>query len=103
MFPSDYPFLVYFHTLQVCEDPTLAGTSRYTPYESPLKQFKSYRYHPEYLAEVPRGFRSLTYSHGIDPHKPLCRYELAGGVCNDDLCEGQHVRNMGLSGASNKQ
>ena len=76
-----------------------AKGSDFTPYESPLKQFKSYRFRPEYLAEVPSGFRSLTYSHGIDPDKPLCRYELAGGICNDKSCDGQHFRGLGLSGA----
>lgn len=73
---------------------------RFIPYESPLKQFKSFRYHPDYLAEVPHGFRSMTYIHNIDPERPICRYELDGGVCNDDSCDGQHFRNMSLSGAS---
>lgn len=71
----------------------------YTPYESPLKKFKSYRYHPEYLNEVSQGFRSLTYSHSIDSNKFLCQHETAGDLCNDDSCEGQHFRSMGLSGA----
>ncbi len=75
---------------------------KFTPYESPLKKFKSYRYHPEFLAEVPHGFRSMTFIHDIDSEKPVCRYELAGGVCNDDSCDGQHFRNMGLSGASQR-
>ena len=72
---------------------------RFTPYESPLKQFKSYRYHPAYLKEVSSGFRSLTYSHTIDSDIPICRYEL-GGVCNDDSCKNQHLRGIGLNGAS---
>lgn len=70
----------------------------FTPYESPLKQFKSFRYHPQYLKEVSNGFRSLTYSHTINPEIPLCRYEL-DGVCNDDSCQSQHLRDIGLSGA----
>ena len=77
----------------------ISKPAHFTPYESPLKQFKSYRYYPGYLSEVSRGFRSLTYSHGIDPEKPICRFESAGGVCNDDSCDGQHFRNMSLSGA----
>lgn len=68
----------------------------FTPYESPLKQFKSFRYHPRYLKEVSNGFRSLTYSHTINPEIPLCRYEL-DGVCNDDSCQSQHLRSIGLS------
>ena len=71
---------------------------QFTPYESPLKQFKSFRYHPQYLAAVSNGFRSLTYSHTINPDIPLCRYEL-NGVCNDDSCQSQHLRSIGLSGA----
>ncbi|TKA58743.1 hypothetical protein B0A49_11590 [Cryomyces minteri] len=51
---------------------------RYTPYESPLKCFKTYRYHPEYLQNVAGGFRSLTYSHNIDSGQPLCQFEAAG-------------------------
>lgn len=77
--------------------------AKFKPYESPLRHFKSYRYHPAYLSEIPRGFRSLTYSHGINPGKPLCRFETAGGVCNDDSCDGQHFRDMGLSGALQDQ
>lgn len=68
----------------------------FTPYDSPLKQFKSFRYHPQYLEEVSSGFRSLTYSHTINPNIPLCRYEL-DGVCNDDSCQRQHLRSVGLS------
>ncbi|KAL1638742.1 hypothetical protein SLS58_008665 [Diplodia intermedia] len=71
--------------------------SFYTPYESPLKQFKAYRYHPQYSQEVPGGYRSLTYSHEIDPMKPLCPFEAAGGICNDSACDGQHFRTMGIS------
>ena len=70
----------------------------YTPYESPLTQFASYRFHPQYVSEVPGGFRSLTYSHQIDPHKPLCRWELAGGICNDSSCDYQHFRQLPLTG-----
>ena len=70
----------------------------FTPYQSPLKQFKSFRYHPQYLKEVSSGFRSLTYSHTINPDSPLCRYDL-DGVCNDDSCQSQHLRSVGLSGA----
>ena len=73
--------------------------TRFTPYESPLKQFKSYRYHSNYVSEVSEGFRSRTYSHAIDPDKPICRYEVTGGTCNDDSCDSQHFKSIGLSGA----
>jgi hypothetical protein len=41
----------------------------------------------------------MTFSHLIDPVKPLCRFESVGGTCNDDSCEGQHFRDMNISGA----
>ncbi|KAJ5048397.1 hypothetical protein NUH16_006895 [Penicillium rubens] len=70
---------------------------RFTPYTSPLRTFKAYRYHPRYTEDVPSGYRSLTYSHDIDSMKYMCPYELAGGVCNDRSCEFQHLRDMTLS------
>ncbi|KGO38887.1 hypothetical protein PEX2_072220 [Penicillium expansum] len=70
---------------------------RFTPYTSPLRTFKAYRYHPHYADDVPSGYRSLTYSHNIDSMKYMCPYELAGGVCNDRSCEFQHLRDMTLS------
>ena len=79
---------------------TLIEHPRFVPYESPLRKFKSYRYHPEYSKDVSGGFRSMTYSHQIDPEKPICRFEAAGGTCNDDECDSQHFRGMGLDGAS---
>lgn len=60
--------------------------------------FKDYRYHPDFLRNVPGGFKSLTYSHNIDPHKALCPFEVQGGKCNERACEGQHFGGMGLSG-----
>ncbi|KAL3422688.1 hypothetical protein PVAG01_06844 [Phlyctema vagabunda] len=69
----------------------------FTPYESPLKQFRAYRFHPDFKKDVPGGYRSITYSHKSDPNQELCRYELAGGFCNDGDCDLQHFRNIGLS------
>ncbi|CAI7650288.1 unnamed protein product [Penicillium crustosum] len=76
--------------------PAISG-QRFTPYTSPLRTFKAYRYHPHYAEDVPSGYRSLTYSHNIDSMKYMCPYELAGGVCNDRSCEFQHLRDMTLS------
>lgn len=45
------------------------------------------------------GFKSLTYSNKINPQQELCRFELAGGVCNDDKCDMQHFGKIGLAGA----
>ncbi|KAL4788679.1 hypothetical protein BJX76DRAFT_315397 [Aspergillus varians] len=70
---------------------------KFSPYTSPLKLFKAYRYHPNYNDNVSGGYRSLTYSHNIDPLKYLCPFETSGGVCNDRSCEYQHFRDMALS------
>ncbi|KAH8423486.1 uncharacterized protein LDX57_001246 [Aspergillus melleus] len=70
---------------------------KFSPYDSPLKHFNAYRYHPNYCGDITQGFRSLTYSHNIDPMKYLCPFEAAGGVCNDRSCEFQHFRDMTLS------
>ncbi|KAJ5992768.1 hypothetical protein N7451_008492 [Penicillium sp. IBT 35674x] len=73
------------------------SNSRFTPYVSPLRSFKAYRYHPGYTEDVSDGYRSLTYSHDIDSMNYFCPYELAGGVCNDRSCQFQHFRDMTLS------
>ncbi|KAL2002863.1 hypothetical protein VTN02DRAFT_5700 [Thermoascus thermophilus] len=70
---------------------------QFSPYLSPLRYFKAYRYHPKFLEEVSGGYRSLTYSHNIDPMKAVCPFEAAGGICNDHSCEFQHFRDMSLS------
>ena len=93
-----YPSLMLADQIQVQKLESNHLLGHFTPYESPLKQFKSFRYHPHYLEEVSGGFRSLTYSHTINPDIPLCRYDL-DGVCNDDSCPSQHLRSVGLSGA----
>ncbi|ODH39095.1 hypothetical protein ACO22_02027 [Paracoccidioides brasiliensis] len=86
-----------------CPDPTKDNedTRRvnhyFTPYNSPLKLFRAYRYHPRFTEDINGGFRSLTYSHKIDPHNYICPYEAAGGSCNDRSCEYQHFRDMALS------
>ncbi|KAH8816918.1 hypothetical protein F5884DRAFT_777900 [Xylogone sp. PMI_703] len=77
------------------EEPIIANDF-FTPYMSPLRYFRAFRFHPEFRKQIDGGFRSLTYSHKIDLNKPLCRYELAGGICNDSTCELQHFRDMGL-------
>lgn len=82
------------------EKETNSRTSYYRPYESVLTQFKDFRYHPDYLDKVSGGYRSLTYSHAIDPTTQLCMYEAAGGQCNDKACRDQHFKTMALSGAS---
>jgi len=79
-------------------DGTSTSTARADlDYKSPLTMFRSYRFSPRYLDSVRDGYRSLTYSHKIDPMKPMCLYELAGGSCNDDACNSQHQRDCMLT------
>ncbi|KAI5362534.1 putative zinc-finger domain-containing protein [Septoria linicola] len=73
-----------------------ATRSRYTPYESALRRFKDYRYHPEFTNTVPTGFKSLTYNHKIDPVKTVCPFELENGECGDPNCGYQHFHQMNL-------
>lgn len=76
----------------------IVDPTQFVPYETPLRMFKSYRYHPQFPQEVAGGYSSMTYSHQIDPEKPLCPTEQVGGTCNDPQCDGQHFRSMKLSG-----
>jgi hypothetical protein len=70
----------------------------FTPYESPLKMFKAYRYHSNFPKDVAGGIQSITYSNNIDVHQPVCQFEMAGGTCNDPNCAGQHFKSMTLRG-----
>lgn len=72
--------------------------SRYRPYQSRLSTLKSFRFNPKYKDSVKEGYRSLTYSYNIDPGRPLCPNEVAGGACQDPRCEEQHFSQMALSG-----
>ncbi|CAG8513501.1 4962_t:CDS:2 [Ambispora gerdemannii] len=67
-------------------------------YESPLRQFRSYRFHPNYLEMVSDGYKSLTFSHNIEHQKPFCVFEtFPGGVCNDEYCQSQHFRDITMT------
>ncbi|KAK1067326.1 hypothetical protein LTR74_006530 [Friedmanniomyces endolithicus] len=79
-------------------DPSQMPTKTYyRPYESVLAKFHDYRFHPNYLDTVAGGYKSLTYSHNIDPHTPWCPHEASGGQCNDKACGNQHFRGMGVT------
>ncbi|CAK1364328.1 hypothetical protein CB0940_08028 [Cercospora beticola] len=87
----------------VSDDSSLATTrndqvqaSRYTPYESPLRRFKDYRYHPEYTNTVSGGFKSLTFNHKIDPDALVCPFEIERGQCDVPNCGYQHFHEMAL-------
>ncbi|RKF57564.1 hypothetical protein GcC1_188012 [Golovinomyces cichoracearum] len=68
----------------------------FTPYTSALKIFHAYRFHPNFKSEVSGGLRSITYSHKIDEKKEFCRFEIAGGICNDSACDLQHFKSITL-------
>ncbi|TPX10602.1 uncharacterized protein E0L32_008488 [Thyridium curvatum] len=71
--------------------------SSFTPYDSPLKYFRAYRFHPQYEEFVAGGLRSLTYNSKIKPHVQICPLELEETECpRGASCEFQHFRSMPL-------
>ncbi|CAH1799117.1 unnamed protein product [Owenia fusiformis] len=60
-------------------------------YKSPLLNFKSYRFSVYFRTKEKCSISSSRYSHGIEPHIRLCRFDL-NGSCNDDTCPWQHAR-----------
>ncbi|EGZ76556.1 hypothetical protein NEUTE2DRAFT_98481 [Neurospora tetrasperma FGSC 2509] len=76
---------------QETHETTAAKTGSFRPYESPLRYFHAYRFHPSYRDTVPGGLRSLTYSNRINPSIPLCPSEIAGEQC-DETCDFQHIK-----------
>ncbi|KAK3310965.1 uncharacterized protein B0T15DRAFT_57425 [Chaetomium strumarium] len=70
--------------------------STLTPYESPLRYFHAYRFHPEYQRVVAGGLKSLTYTNRIDADKEFCPFELNGEQCPPN-CEYQHFGSIGVA------
>lgn len=71
------------------------STTSFVPYESPLRYFRAYRFHPRYSDDVASGLKSLTYSSRIDPKKEMCPDELDGTECpRGDACQFQHFRSI---------
>ncbi|KAL7947253.1 hypothetical protein V8C42DRAFT_317235 [Trichoderma barbatum] len=67
----------------------------FVPYESPLRYFHAYRFHPEYSQSVAGGLRSLTYSNKIDVKQEMCPDELANNSCpRGKECDFQHFESM---------
>ncbi|ROW10602.1 hypothetical protein VMCG_02083 [Cytospora schulzeri] len=67
----------------------------FVDYESPLRYFRAYRFHPQYNDSVAGGFKSLTYSNRIDPRKEVCPDELDGHDCpRGSACQFQHFQTM---------
>jgi hypothetical protein len=101
----DFVFLCLFHP---CPQ---------SPYSSSLLSIKTYRISPNFR-HFAQNALSSTFSHKIDPQKPFCRFELAvcllvfetfffhfsfahscllQGVCNNDNCPYQHLRDIAIS------
>lgn len=73
----------------------------FVPYESPLRYFHAYRFHPEYLDGVTGGLKSLTYSNRIDPNKEMCPDEWEGNDCpRGEACQFQHFQSIVAPGES---
>ncbi|EHK47446.1 hypothetical protein TRIATDRAFT_316518 [Trichoderma atroviride IMI 206040] len=72
-----------------------APKTAFVPYESPLRYFHAYRFHPEYSQSISGGLRSLTYSNKIDVKQEVCPDELANQSCpRGSECDYQHFENM---------
>lgn len=68
-------------------------------YQSPLRYFHAYKFHPRFLENVSGGLKSMTYSTKIDASRPVCPSLIDGGQCpNGSSCEFQHFDKMVLSG-----
>lgn len=79
--------------------PQSASQTSFVPYETPLRYFRAYRFHPKFQESVPGGLRSLTYSNKIDVKKELCPDELAGSACpRGNECDYQHFESIQAPG-----
>ncbi|KAJ4406068.1 hypothetical protein N0V85_004572 [Neurospora sp. IMI 360204] len=89
----EVPDLVQLTRSQETHETTTAKTGSFRPYESPLRYFHAFRFHPSYRDTVSGGLRSLTYSNRINPSIPLCPSEIAGEQC-DETCDFQHIKSI---------
>lgn len=64
-------------------------------YESPLRYFHAFRFHPGYHEGVSGGLKSLTFSNRIDPKKEMCPDEWEGNDCpRGEACQFQHFQDI---------
>lgn len=70
----------------------------FVPYESVLRGFLSYRFHPNFYKDVAGGLRSPTYSNKINPQVPFCLDFLLGSCTRGASCKYQHIDAVGISG-----
>ncbi|KAF5531417.1 hypothetical protein FMEXI_12986 [Fusarium mexicanum] len=77
---------------RVCEE---IDKTTFVPYETPLRYFRAYRFHPQYSGSVAGGLRSLTYSNKIDVTREVCPDQLTEGACpRGSECQFQHFESM---------
>lgn len=81
------------------ETPSQAG---FVPYESVLKGFLSYRFHPNFRKDVVGGLQSPTYSNKINPKVQFCLDFLLSACARGNSCKYQHIDAVGLSGESSE-
>lgn len=91
------PLLVerYLTNAKATDTSTPMPQTSFAPYESPLRYFHAYRFHPNYSDGVTGGLKSLTYSNRIDPKREMCPDEWEGNDCpRGDACQFQHFQNI---------
>eukprot|EP00884_Botryococcus_braunii_P002531 jgi/Botrbrau1/12279/Bobra.0323s0019.1 len=66
-------------------------------YRSPLLPFKSYRLLPSYSLLGQGSITSTRYVHAINPHWPMCPFELRG-ACKNPACKYQMAADYSLKG-----
>jgi len=82
-------------TLESTHGSSGEGASTSTPYESPLLNFRSYRWLPGILRSDVQT-ESFSLNHALDPHRPACPFELRG-TCKDPKCAFQSLTDARLS------
>lgn len=81
------------------EDTTgMPSRTDFVPYESVLKGFLSYRFHPNFRKDVAGGLKSPTYSNKINPQVQFCLDFLLGTCTRGASCKYQHIDAVGISG-----
>ncbi|CAI4211052.1 unnamed protein product [Parascedosporium putredinis] len=79
-------------TTEIHIAPSRLTTPGFVPYQSVLKEFLSYRFHPNFDQDVSQGLRSLTYSNKINSTLPFCLDSLSPEGCHKGAaCEFQHA------------
>lgn len=86
-------------TTEIHIAPSRLTTPGFVPYQSVLKEFLSYRFHPNFDKDVSQGLRSLTYSNKINSTLPFCLDSLSPEGCHKGAaCEFQHADAIDIPG-----